>query len=122
MYQNPINLEINHIVDDIAKKVNDNTENYVMNYIQQIGIDVNKDELIRALQYDRDQYNKGFADAMEMVSFICQWLANNFDAPCEYSADGKDISEFMGEDGYCENNGCTDFARCWYNYFVRLKK
>ena len=31
--------------------------------VQSYGINVDKDELIRALQYDREQYYKGYADA-----------------------------------------------------------
>lgn len=37
-------------------------ENDIMNMIQKYGITVDKDELLRALRYDRDQYYKGFSD------------------------------------------------------------
>ena len=50
-------------------------ENTVYKAIQSIGVNVDKDELIRALKYDRDQYDKGFDDgkkqtAKEIISFI----------------------------------------------------
>lgn len=37
-------------------------ENAVFKAIQEFAISVDKDELIKALQYDRDQYRKGFID------------------------------------------------------------
>lgn len=33
--------------------------------IQNVGVDVNKEELIKALQYDRNQYSRGYADAID---------------------------------------------------------
>ena len=37
-------------------------ENNIYTIIQNYGINVDKDELIKALQYDREQYDKGYAD------------------------------------------------------------
>jgi hypothetical protein len=37
-------------------------ENDIMNMIQKYGITVDKDELLKALRYDRDQYDKGYVD------------------------------------------------------------
>ncbi len=49
-------------VDIIYDKVKYNLENGIMEAIQRVGINVDKTELLRAMQYDRDQYNKGFSD------------------------------------------------------------
>lgn len=35
-------------------------ENNVMSVAQRIGIDIDKEELLRALAYDRDQYKEGY--------------------------------------------------------------
>lgn len=40
-------------------------EGEILKAVQRIGITVDKDELIRALRYDREQYQKGFDDAMK---------------------------------------------------------
>ena len=37
-------------------------ENDIMNMVQKYGITVDKDELLKALRYDRDQYDKGYVD------------------------------------------------------------
>ena len=39
-----------------------NTETMVMEAVFETGINVDRDELIRALRYDREQYDKGYAD------------------------------------------------------------
>lgn len=62
MYESPFSLQISEMCDEIAKSINNDTETAVMRSIADIGINVDKEELIKALQYDRDQYNKGYSD------------------------------------------------------------
>lgn len=56
MYQSPIEI--------ITKQMRTQFEDNVFKAIQDYGIVVDKEELIKALQYDRDQYAKGYADGM----------------------------------------------------------
>lgn len=56
-YSSPIEL----IYSDIQMKLEDSA----CEAVQSVGINVDKDELIKALQYDRDQYHKGFTDGYE---------------------------------------------------------
>ena len=42
-------------------------EGEVFRAVQRVGITVDKDELIKALEYDRGQYEKGYADAMATI-------------------------------------------------------
>lgn len=60
MYNSPI--EICRTVEDIIQKVNEETDNQVYEAVFRCGVNVDKDELIKALQYDREQYAKGYAD------------------------------------------------------------
>ena len=55
MYESPINI--------IYKNVEESFENGIIKAVQKADIIVDKEELIKALQYDRDQYRKGYADA-----------------------------------------------------------
>lgn len=57
-YESPINV----IMSDVYTQLEVNLEKGVMSAIGNLGVDVNKDELIRALQYDREQYKKGYRD------------------------------------------------------------
>ena len=59
MWESPIK-----ITEDIAKQMDMVIENGIMKAIQRVGIDVNKEELLKALEYDRNQYEKGYHDGL----------------------------------------------------------
>lgn len=62
MYNSPIKM-ISRVVDNAIKEQQKQEETMIMAEItKQIGVDVDKDELIKALNYDRQQYEKGFVD------------------------------------------------------------
>ena len=54
MYRSPIDL----IVSEMNMKV----EGEVYKAVQNVGVNVDRDELLKALNYDRSQYQKGYAD------------------------------------------------------------
>lgn len=58
MYKSPIELMVTDIQHQIVKEQDEETYKAVVHYIP----NVNKEELLRALKYDRDQYNRGYAD------------------------------------------------------------
>jgi hypothetical protein len=67
MYKSPIELLVTDIQNQILKQQDEEVYQAVLHYIP----DVDKVELVRALQYDREQYEKGYADgkrdAVEVV-------------------------------------------------------
>lgn len=42
-------------------------DSMMMQVRQQVGFAVDKEELLKALQYDREQYQKGYSDALETI-------------------------------------------------------
>lgn len=46
----------------IASQIEMTMDGEILKACQRVGVDVNKDELIKALNYDREQYEKGYAD------------------------------------------------------------
>lgn len=60
-YKSPI--ESFSAIDQIIECVKDEFDNNVYKAVLRAGVQVDKSELIRALQYDRDQYLKGYSDA-----------------------------------------------------------
>lgn len=57
---------ITKIYGDIHNKIlRQDEENYIYAITQAIGYEVDKEELIRALQYDREQYDKGYNDGVK---------------------------------------------------------
>lgn len=59
MYESPLS----RIYEEIQTKIIEHEENQILQAVQNCGITVDKEELLKALQYDRQQYEKGYADA-----------------------------------------------------------
>lgn len=55
-YESPISLITEQIASNVAQKV----DAMIYEAVCRTGVVVNKDELIKALEYDRDQYEKGY--------------------------------------------------------------
>ena len=53
-YQSPVDL--------ILSEMNLRMEGEIFKAVQNVGVNVDRDELLKALRYDRDQYQKGYAD------------------------------------------------------------
>lgn len=70
-YKSPINI--------IQEKITTELDNDVLKAIINVGIKVNKDELIKALEYDRNQYLQGYEEAKEIygkaLDKACEELA-----------------------------------------------
>ena len=62
MYNSPITI-IESTIDSFANAIIKQKDDAIFAEIQHsFGVDLDKGELIRALQYDRNQYEKGYAD------------------------------------------------------------
>ena len=58
MYESPIHLMIKEMAEQVAKQ----QDEMVFSAVQSVMPTVNREELLRALKYDRDQYEKGYTD------------------------------------------------------------
>lgn len=77
MYDSPINTYVCTALDDVAKKMAEKMENAIYEEVRHVGIYVDKKELIKALEYDRDQYQKGYDDAKRDISKIIEAFFEN---------------------------------------------
>ncbi len=69
-YESPIVLFSSEI-DKINSLIIEKQENAIVTKISQtIGVDISKDELIRALNYDRNQYEAGYKDGRNQDIWI----------------------------------------------------
>ncbi len=59
MYESPIN-----IIESAVTELQEQQEEGVIRLIRRYGITVDKEELLKALANDRDQYNKGYAEGV----------------------------------------------------------
>ena len=85
-YQSPI--------DVIMGQMNTSYENGIYKAVQNAGVYVDKNELLKALQYDRGQYQKGYADRDSEIT-RCR--------DCKHSCDYTDI--FPDRAYKCIKNG-----------------
>ncbi len=82
MYESPIELLVTEIQHQIVKQQDEEIYKAVLNYVP----NVDKEELLRALQYDRDQYEKGYADGKRdaMADLVRCKKCSHYDNDGEY--------------------------------------
>lgn len=110
MYKSPITI----IQDQIQMKI----ENDILKAIQRQNIVVDKEELIKALGYDREQYEKGYEDAKwefaDKMDRIVEELERAEGTVCGH----KDIKNNCG--------GCAGCIECKmedaYRYAIEIVK
>ena len=61
-YEAPIEINIEEDFPDSGSMAVSEIENMICSAVLKVGITVDKEELIKALRYDRGQYEKGYAD------------------------------------------------------------
>ena len=66
-WQPPIRIDYDDTEFQHIKRYRDEQEEEVYKAIVRYGINVDKEELIKALEYDRQQYEKGFEDGRKSV-------------------------------------------------------
>lgn len=80
MYESPVQLKFNEIKTELIKKENE----MIVQAVQEVVPNVTEEELVKALRYDRGQYEKGFLDGRqardaEIVRCKdCEWWKTNF--------------------------------------------
>ena len=63
MYENPITM----ICQGIQTQIVQRDEQMILEAIQKQGVFIDKEELIKAIKYDRNQYSKGYKDGVSEV-------------------------------------------------------
>lgn len=92
MYKPPIT-----IYQALRDSLNIQLENNVCKAVASYGINVDKDELIKALKYDREQYEKGYEDGKAEI----QWIPCSERLPeCEWGAETEALMYQVGDTIY----------------------
>ena len=79
-------------------------ENEIWKMIQEIGVSIDKEELLKALSYDREQYEKGYHDGYNAAIKHSKWEIS-FDGyypyclECGYAPDGDNLTDFCPKCG-----------------------
>ena len=72
-YESPITRIENQLLEEMVKNEEDQ---FVLEVRQTIGYQIDKAKLIKALNYDREQYEKGYQDGISWERKAGQWLIN----------------------------------------------
>lgn len=88
---------------DIAHELGKSMSDAVVNACWKYGVKVEKDELIRVLKYDREQYEKGFCDGIEAAQKAAQKTGKWEMKP--------DLFGFFDDIPVCSECGCTTKMR-----------
>lgn len=94
MWESPIKM--------ISNEMQTQLEGEVFKAVQRVGIDVDKDELIKALNYDRKQYEKGLLEGYakakgEIIRCKdCKYSHLTYSGKCKY------CDQWVDEDGFSE--------------------
>jgi len=105
MYKSPIEL-VNSFTPMTAQRYDDAIMTEILTKVDVI---VDKEELMRALQYDRNQYMKGYQDGLsyaEHKPVEANWEPTGYEEEV-YTWEGKcgNCHEFIFYDNYCPNCG-----------------
>ncbi len=88
MYKSPIELDFS---EQISNALQSELEAAVVRGCVEVGVNVDKDELLKALAYDRKQYEKGYADGMaeckEQIKSLKE-MAEYFRDRCDFLMGG----------------------------------
>ena len=79
MYKSPIDM----LVTDIQHQIASQQDEQIYQAVVSVGVSVDKEELIRALQYDRRQYQKGYADGNADMREFAKDVAYQFGYYCQ---------------------------------------
>lgn len=128
MYNSPIEKIFGEIQNEIMRR----DEEHLMTVVSQnVGYVVDKTELLKALQYDRSQYEKGYADAKAiyekwipvsdrlpderkkcLVTFKSGYVGIMYYAPDLYRVDKYDFCNKKGKAGWYDyDSECGYYSR-----------
>lgn len=96
-YESPIHI--------IYGQMQTQLEGDILKAVLSYGINVDKEELLKALQYDRDQYEKGYEDGRASLRPKGEWIGE-----ADGYADGELVYDvwYCSECDYCVDDGIDD--------------
>ena len=96
LYESPISEMQAKIKNIIREQKEEREKDFMCQLSVQMGYEIDKDELVKALMYDRKQYEKGFSDAEKHFRAVARW---------EYYEDGDERFPYK-----CGRCGCPSLS------------
>lgn len=89
MYKSPIEI----IYGEMETRMVQETEEMIVKAVRNVGVNVDKSELIKALSYDRERYKQGFEDGRKSILEDIRQLINSNEYPEDLEMDLCDYME-----------------------------
>lgn len=113
MYESPIK-----IIEEIANQIKMEMEGNILKAVRRVAIDFDGEELLKALQYDSDQYKRGYEDGKRdtvVHGHVCTTIDRWSTMHQKCSECGEEL-EWNAYPNFCPNCGCRmdggDNERC----------
>jgi hypothetical protein len=114
-WKSPLQLKINDICEEAGRAAAKAFDDMVFRAVEEVGVKVDRDELIKALAYDREQYRKGYGDGYRAAQDDlvrcrdCEYWRHDFEdvGICVVDAPDIDGVERLADDfcSYAERGG-----------------
>lgn len=104
MYESPISLyrSVDKTIKDLRKRIDDSV---LLEVREKMKIEINAEELRRALRYDRQQYERGYKDGIRKAAtpearwIICSDGYYPYCSKCKAEPPGRAMTSFCPECG-----------------------
>lgn len=106
IYEQPFTANYNEIVKKMVEEQENQRVDYIMEEVRKIGIVVDKDELIKALQYDRQQYEKGYFDGKREKESVWYFDEDNKIRCFNCDEESYIQNPMLNRECYCSICGC----------------
>lgn len=107
-YKSPISLEtspMEWMARQIQQEADAQTMQHIMECVHRIKVNIDEDELIRALKYDRDQYTQGFADGRKSAQVHAHWIPSGYPEYPYRCSKCLNLTKEQVERSYCGSCG-----------------
>lgn len=115
-YEEPVWDAMNKATEEVAANIRNDTYRMVIGACMKVGVSVDKDELVRALRYDRGQYEKGYVDGSLAAAAEVEFFKKRICEFCGVTTHGSadpDNCEISGHGVWVElESGLTYYKHC----------
>ena len=115
-YEEPVWDARNKAAEEVVANIRNDTDRMVIDACMKVGVSVDKDELVRALRYDRGQYEKGYVDGSLAAAADVKFFKKRICEFCGVTTPGSadpDNCEISGHGVWVElESGLTYYKHC----------
>lgn len=113
MYKSPITV----LQERIQIQMDELIESQILKAVQNVGVVVEKDELLKALKYDRGQYDKGWKECKAIYEEKFERIIERLERLRNY-----ELAQDCPKDGMCDGLFCDKCTTCYTDTAIEIVK